>query len=612
MNRNVESHFSKLPSVNIQRSILDRGSSYSTTFNAGQLIPFYVDEVLPGDTFDVSTAKVVRMQTLLTPLMDNMYLDTYYFFVPNRLVWDKWKEFCGENSDSAWAPKTTHYIPKIASPKGGFETGSIADYMGLPVGVEWSATDLLAPSALPFRAYALICDHFFRDENLTDPLLIPTDSANQQGAKITPRGQNPKPTGYIADTANGGDPFRVSRYHDYFSSALPAPQKGSPVSIPIDIKAPDYLPVMTREYWTPQTDKNVGMLFDVYSANFPGGSHTGHTGFPTFSSDVKDANPVFFSYGNFRANADPRLGAANWVTPSPADGTTQDFSRSPAQTDYIAGIPRNLWTSTAGYDFSGINFTINQFRLAYVYQSYLETLARSGTRYSELLLGLFGVQSPDARLQDPEYLGGNRIPINVSEVTNTAQAEQDFLGDVGAKSVTSDSHHDFIKSFTEHGYVIGVCCVRHDHSYCQGISKFWTRREFTDFYNPKFANLGEVPIYKAEIYATSQNMNAEDTGKLPVFGYQEIWADYRYRPNMVTGYMRPNVPNSISYWTLTDKYDSEPTLSDSWIRESSASVDRALAVTSQVADQFWADFYIQNRSTRPMPMFSVPGLEPHF
>lgn len=592
LNRNVESHFSKLPTVNVQRSILDRGSSYSTTFNAGQLIPFYVDEVLPGDTFDVSTAKVVRMQTLLTPLMDNLYLDTYYFFVPNRLVWDKWKEFCGENTDSAWAPKTTHYIPKIASPAGGFETGSIADYMGLPVGVEWKATDLLAPSALPFRAYALICDHFFRDENLTDPLLIPTDSANQQGAKITPRGHKPSATGYIADTANGGDPFRVSRYHDYFSSALPAPQKGNPVGIPINVPgfAGGTFPVLTGPFDTSP---------DLSKTRYPLQMLASNTNFPPLVDGKLPMHEVRSLVVNTNSN-----NAVSNLSPS--------FVNSNADA-YL--VPNNLSVTIppAGNGTgTDVSFSVNEFRLAYVYQTYLETLARSGTRYSELLLGLFGVQSPDARLQDPEYLGGNRIPINVSEVTNTAQAEQDFLGDVGAKSVTSDSHHDFIKSFTEHGYVIGVCCVRHDHSYCQGIPRFWTRREFTDFYNPMFANLGEVPIYKAELFATSENMNAEDTGKLPVFGYQEIWADYRYRPNMVTGYMRPNVPNSISYWTLTDKYDSEPTLSDGWIRESPASVDRALSVTSAVADQFWADFYIQNRSTRPMPMFSVPGLEPHF
>ena len=398
MNRNVESHFSKLPAVNIQRSILDRGSKYSTTFNAGQLIPFYVDEVLPGDTFDVSTAKVVRMQTLLTPLMDNMYLDTYYFFVPNRLVWDKWKEFCGENTDSAWAPKTTHYIPKIASPAGGFEPGSIADFMGLPVGVEWKATDLLAPSALPFRAYALICDHFFRDENLTDPLLIPTDSANQQGAKITPRGQKPSPTGYIADTANGGDPFRVSRYHDYFSSALPAPQKGNPVGIPINVPG------------------------------FAGGTFPVLSGAVDYLKDITDAQyPLLFHYSS-SPNVTPVDGkfvmsdsSYGFVRKDTADLGVSKLKEWPPvsnNTDKPLTLSNLAVTIPPAGDGSGtdVSFSVNEFRLAYVYQTYLETLARSGTRYSELLLGLFGVQSPDARLQDPEYLGGNRIPINVSEL----------------------------------------------------------------------------------------------------------------------------------------------------------------------------------------------------
>lgn len=615
MNRNVESHFSKLPAVNVQRSILDRGSSYSTTFNAGQLIPFYVDEVLPGDTFDVSTSKVVRMQTLLTPLMDNLYLDTYFFFVPNRLVWDKWKEFCGENTESAWAPTSTHYIPKIAAPPGGFETGSIADYMGLPVGVEWKSTDLLAPSALPFRAYALICDHFFRDENLTDPLLIPKDSANQQGVKVTPRGTSPSPTGYISDTANGGDPFRVARYHDYFSSALPAPQKGSPVSIPVDLdlSAPDYSPVVTRPVSVDLSKLTAAPVHLPYNGR---ANLAGIDGWPLYPAPTSNERIVLAKGSHVDGNGvNQNFAGMHYYSNygfDPSSSTSTEVTGSVTANQAL--VPINLWSDNSGFNLhaSGVSFTINQFRLAYVYQCYLETLARSGTRYSELLLGLFGVRSPDARLQDPEYLGGNRIPINVSEVTNTAQAEKDFLGDVGAKSVTSDSHHDFIKSFTEHGYVIGVCCVRYDHSYCQGMPRFWTRREFTDFYNPKFANLGEVPIYKAELYATKENMNAEDTGKLPVFGYQEIWADYRYRPNMVTGFMRPNVPNSISYWTLADKYDSEPTLSDGWIRESASVVDRALAVTSAVADQFWADFYVSNRSTRPMPMYSVPGLEPHF
>ena len=225
MQRNVESHFSQLPQANIQRSIFDRSCSYKTSFNTGDLIPFFVDEVLPGDTFDITTAKVIRTQTLLTPLMDNLYLDTFYFFVPNRLIWDHWKEFCGENTSGAWAPSQEYSIPTIAAPEGGFASGTLADYMGLPVGVNWKASDPLAPSALPFRAYALICDHFFRDENLMDPLLIPTGDANQTGVNDAS----------LSAPANGGKPFVACRYHDYFSSALPSPQKGAPVGIPITI-----------------------------------------------------------------------------------------------------------------------------------------------------------------------------------------------------------------------------------------------------------------------------------------------------------------------------------------------------------------------------------------
>ena len=259
-------------------------------------------------------------------------------------------------------------------------------------------------------------------------------------------------------------------------------------------------------------------------------------------------------------------------------------------------------------DDATVNFSVNELRLAFAYQRFLESLARSGSRYTELLLGLFGVRSPDARLQRPEYLGGNRVPINVSEVTNSAQSEQDFLGDLGAKSSTSDVNHDFVKSFTEHGYLFGLMVIRYDHSYSQGLARFWTRNTFTDFYNPKFAHLGEVPIYKAEIFASPETI----ADKSKVFGYQEIWADYRYRPNMVTGEMRPGVQNSLAYWNLADYYASEPTLSDEWIREDVSNVDRALAVTSAVSNQFWADIYIRNKCTRCMPMYSVPGLIDHF
>lgn len=573
MNRNVESHFSKLPSAEIQRSVFDRSSDHKTSFNVGDLIPFYVDEVLPGDTFDVTTSKVVRSQTLLTPIMDNLYLDTYYFFVPNRLVWKHWKEFCGENTAGAWAPSVEYTIPSIASPPGGFASGTIADYMGLPVGVEWSASAELSPSALPFRAYSLICNEFFRDENLSDPLNIPLDDANQSGSN----GAN-----YISDVANGGKPFRAAKYHDYFTSALPAPQKGEAVGIPINVPG------------------------------FAGGTYPVVTGPHTYR-EADGSYPLV----NFWSTSPATFDLFN-LSKSTVQGKTALYKGNNSTVNFIDNsstgheliIPGNLQvTVPPAENASGseVSFSVNELRLAFAMQRYLESLARNGSRYTELLLGLFGVKSPDARLQRPEYLGGNRIPISISEVTNSAQSETDFLGDLGAKSNTSDVNHDFVKSFTEHGYVIGVMVARYDHSYSQGLEKFWSRKTFTDFYNPKFAHLGEVPIYQCEIYAKSDNLTKEN-----VFGYQEIWADYRFKPSRISGEMRPGVQNTLAQWHLSDNYSTAPTLSDSWIREDTSNVDRVLAVTSKVANQFLADIYIQNKCTRCMPMYSVPGLIDHF
>lgn len=567
MNRNIESHFSHLPKANIQRSIFDRSCSYKTSFNAGELIPFFVDEVLPGDTFDITTAKVVRSQTMLTPIFDNLYLDTFYFYVPSRLCWDHWKEFCGENTAGAWAPSVEYTIPSLASPEGGFSSGTLADYMGLPVGVEWSADDPLSPSALPFRAYALICDHFFRDENLQDPLLIPRGDANQQGTNDSG----------LSAPANGGRPFIANRYHDYFSSALPSPQKGDPVGIPISI--PGFQ----------------GGTFPVTTTAFDLESELPESAYPVLTYLDSSAG----GFAEFTPDSINMLSRASGSVASqpPATATNYPFSFA----NLATVIPPQ-----ADQETSELSFTINQFRLAYVLQSYLERLARGGSRYSELLLSLFGVKSPDARLQDPEYLGGNRIPLQVTEATNVAQTEQDFLGDVGAKSATSDVHSDFVKSFTEHGFVIGLFCCRFAHSYSQSLNRMWMRKKFEDFYNPMFANLGEVPIYKAEIYATSDTI-ADSSN---IFGYQEIWADYRYKPNLVTGEMRPGVPNSLAFWHLADYYSDEPVLSAEWIQEDKNLVDRVLAVSSSVSNQFWADVFIKNKCTRCMPMYSIPGLEP--
>lgn len=565
MNRNVESHFSLLPQNDIRRSIFDRSSGHKTSFNVGELIPLYIDEILPGDTVSIETSKVVRLQTLLTPIMDNLYFDTYWFFVPNRIVWDHWSQFCGENTESAWVPATQYAIPTIKSPSGGFATGTIADYFGLPVGVEWS-DGVHMPSALPFRAYAKICDEFFRDENLSDPLNIPTGDAIQQGTNGS---------SYISDVANGGKPFKVAKYHDYFTSCLPSPQKGTSPSITLggaEFTGGDF-PVYTKNQFIPASFYS-GMTFqDVARWNLFRPSDSSSTSDFILAKGTDD-NSVF----------------------------TTAFAQD-AKAVNRRFVPMNFWANIPSQTLSNTDaLNINQLRLAFQTQRFLERNARGGTRYIEILKSHFGVTSPDARLQRPEYLGGNRFPLNVNSVSNTAQSEKDFLGDLGANSVTSDVHADVKKSFCEHGYLICVGCVRYDHTYSQGLDRFWFRKAFTDFYLPVFANIGEQPVYTDEIFF----QNTDD-----VFGYQEAWADYRYKPNRVSGEMRPNVANSLSSWHLGDNYASAPTLSDSWIREDGSIVDRVLAVGSANANQVFCDIYFKAIYTRPMPIYSVPGLIDH-
>ena len=488
MNRNVESHFAQVPQAGIQRSVFDRSFDHKTSFNVGQLIPFYLEEILPGDTFRVSTSKVVRLQTLLTPVMDNAYLDTYYFFVPNRLVWSHWRELMGENTASAWVPSVTYSVPTISSPTStGFTTGSLADYMGLPVGVPWSATDAQAPIALPFRAYALICNEFFRDENLTAPLNIPTGDSNQTGTNGS---------SYVNDVANGGAPFIVAKYHDYFTSCLPSPQRAAaPVTFPLI--SGSSAPVRA-------TNNLIGAVGDS-SSNY--GGLTFYDKSSSTLTALTGQHNVETINGVMVADTSTSSGSAHTLT------------------------PMNLWADLSS---SVGSVTVNQLRLAFQLQRFYERAARSGSRYIETIKAFFNVSSPDARLQRPEYLGGNRVPLNINEVTNQAQTSTDFLGDLGAKSVTSDIHEDFVKSFTEHGFVLGVMCVRYDHTYPQGMAKMWKRKAMTDYYWPTFANIGEQPVYTDEICATSTNI-----GTANVFGYQEAWAEYRYKPNICTSEMRP-------------------------------------------------------------------------
>lgn len=494
--------------------------------------------------------------------MDDIFLDTYYFFVPNRLTWNHWKQFMGENTESAWIPSVEYEVPQLTAPEGGWNIGTIADYMGIPTGVSG-----LSVNALPFRAYALIMNEWFRDENLSDPLNIPVTDATVQGVN----------TGtFVTDVAKGGLPYTAAKYHDYFTSALPAPQKGPDVTIPV--ASGGQYPVIPLDDNVTFQSGGVGLRLGDIVTNQPFVVSNGQN-FP-------------LSYGGGTGSGSP-LGKTGFYAGSDS-GAPSGASLAPI----------NLW---AVGDGSVQAATINQLRLAFQIQKLYERDARGGTRYIEILKSHFGVTSPDARLQRPEYLGGNRIPININQVVQSSSTDASGTpqGNTAAYSLTSDNHSDFTKSFVEHGFLIGVMVARYRHTYQQGLERFWSRKDRFDYYFPVFANIGEQAIKNKEIYAQGTEKDDE------VFGYQEAWADYRYRPNRVTGEMRSSAPQSLDVWHLGDDYESLPSLSDSWIREDSKTVNRVLAVSDNVSAQLFCDIYVKNLCTRPMPLYSIPGLIDH-
>ena len=573
MNRNNESHFNQIPQTFISRSRFKRDQNVKFTFDAGKLIPFYVDEVLPGDTFSVDTIGLVRMTTPIFPVMDNAYLDVYYFFVPNRIVWENWKEFCGENTAGAWEQTEKYSVPQINIGVGTIDKdgkteikekatpaeNSILDYMGIPTKINTGGVnDKLSINALPVRAYVKIWNEWFRDQNLDDP--VPEFTGDEPVDNNAHTG-----TGWTQTKLNelaliGDECLPVNKFHDYFTSALPAPQKGPEVTIPMTGNAPIYWADRDNNPLTIQDLKSNGLWKD-----------TGYL--------YRDENKMM----------------------------TQNYNETTEKARAVLGTYSNgtKMGEQMTADLSAVTAaTINELRQAFAVQHYYEALARGGSRYREIIRSLFGTLISDKTVQIPEYLGGGRYMINVTQVIQTSESGKTPQGNTGAVSVTPFNENSFTKSFEEHGFIIGVCCVRHDRTYQQGLERFWSRRDTLDYYYPQFANVGEQAIKTKEIYCDSGNPSSANE---EVFGYQEAWSEYRMKPNRVSGLFRSNAVGTLDSWHYADNYNKRPYLSDEWMKEGKTEIQRTLAVQDE--PQFIADFLIKNETTRPMPLYSVPGLE---
>lgn len=532
--RSVMQHtFSQVPKANIQRSAFKRDHGYKTTFDAGWLVPVFVDEALPGDTFNCNMTAFARLATPLTPFMDNLFVESFFFAVPYRLIWDNWERFNGSQDNPG---DTTDYLTPVMSPaaaSGGYAANSLEDYFGLPVGVE-----NLTHVAFWHRAYNLIWNEWFRDENL-------------QNSVEVPKGDGPDdPSDYTL--------LKRGKRRDYFTSCLPWPQKGPSVELPLggDVKV-----------------------------------------LPGSASHTSGGHP----YGLHLLNTSDGLGVTNRVmatNPSSRLGVVSDNGTlNPAGTAlYPANLYADLSEATAA--------TVNQLREAFQIQKMYEKDARGGTRYTELVKSHFGVTSPDARLQRPEYLGGGHSPVNITPVPQTSEGTTESpQANLAAYGTMSMRGHSFNKSFTEHCVIIGMICCRADLTYQQGLDRMWSRRTRWDFYWPSFAHLGEQAVLSKEIYADGT------AGDESVFGYQERYAEYRYKPSKITGEFRSSYPQSLDSWHLSQDFAARPVLNATFIQEDPP-IDRVIAVTEE--PHFLLDCFFNLRTVRPMPIYSVPGLIDHF
>lgn len=534
-----QSRFATVPQAEIPRSSFDRSHGHKTTFNAGDLVPIFVDEALPGDTFSLNMTGFARLATPLHPFMDNLFMNTFFFAVPLRLLWSNWERFNGAQDDPG--DSTDFLCPVVTPPGGGFEAGSMADYFGIPTKVPG-----ITPNAFHFRAYNLIWNEWFRDQNLQDSLPVP-------------KGDGPDPASNYVLKKRG-------KRHDYFTSCLPWPQKGDSVDIPIGQYAPISGTIAFSSSGVPPTfSTNTGSGGDNLT-NAKLQVKGGTSGDALFSGSTSLRQPVFFG-NEIGIQADP-------------SGLVADLSEAAAA-------------------------TINQLRQAFQIQKLYERDARGGTRYTEIVRSHFGVISPDARLQRPEYLGGGQSPVNLYTVPQTSNVtgQPTPQGNLAAYGTSTLNGHGFTKSFTEHCVIIGLVAVRADLTYQQGLNRMFSRRTRWDYYWPALAHIGEQAVLNKEIFA--QGTAADDQ----VFGYQERFAEYRYKPSVITGEMRSNFPQSLDTWHLSQDFETLPALNASFI-EDNPPVDRVIAVPT--SPHFIFDSYFALRCARPMPVYGVPGMIDHF